>query len=158
MSLPILVKKTIQKSSDVLTLGLNLTGLRLSRTRSNDNYNKTNYYIRHAGQLIYGKQNIFKGSLALITKEFDKKCTSIDVPSLNIENIDKKYLFYIMSNPKFYESTEKEAVGTGSKRLHEDKLLNLKITVSKDFLEQKKISRLADKTNSLITLHQSYKN
>ncbi|MEE3928634.1 restriction endonuclease subunit S, partial [Mycoplasmopsis ciconiae] len=149
-----LIRKDITQSSDIMTLGLNLTGLRIGRTRNKDIFENTKYFVRKSGQLIYGKQNIFRGSIALITDEFDGKCTSLDVPSLNINNIHKKFIYFILSNPDFYERTEKEAVGTGSKRVHEQILFIQKIITTDSYEEQTKIADLFTNLNSLITLHQ----
>ena len=114
-----------------MTVKLNLGGIVDGANRDTLNPSATKYYIRHAGQFIFGKQNFFNGSMAIVPKAMDEKVTSQDVPALNINNekINSKFLLYYLSRKNFYKHTERFATGTGSKRLHVDTLLNLKIRI-----------------------------
>ena len=117
-------------------------------------FGSTIYYKRHAGQLIYGKQNFFHGSIALIPDEYDEKCTSGDVPSFDIEGINPNYLYYYIARPDYYEPKESESIGTGSKRIHQKALKEFEISNPKSIKEQTKIANFIKSINSLITLHQ----
>ena len=143
----------VKNITDLITLKLNLGGAIVGGNRETLKIGATKYFIRHAGQLIYGKQNFFHGSIAIIPKKCDNKATSCDVPSFNIKNIDTNFLYYYISRPSYYEEKEVYASGTGSKRIHEDTFLKFSIEVPpRD--EQVKISRLLETVSDFITLHQ----
>ncbi len=136
-----------------MTLKLNLEGITLAANRETLKLGSTKYYKRHEGQLLYGKQNFFHGSIALIPKEAEGYATSGDVPALNISNINSKYLVDYISRPIYFETKEALATGTGSKRIHEKTLLNFKIAVP-SLEEQSEISDFIAKYTALIALHQ----
>ena len=138
----------------LMTLKLNLEGITLAANRETLKLGSTKYYKRHEGQLLYGKQNFFHGSIALIPKEAEGYATSGDVPALNISNINSKYLVDYISRPIYFETKEALATGTGSKRIHEKTLLNFKIAVP-SLEEQSEISDFIAKYTALIALHQS---
>lgn len=136
-----------------MTLKLNLKGISLSANSETLKLGSTKYYKRKAGQLLYGKQNFFHGSLALIPKEADGYATSGDVPSLDVNNIDSKYLMTYIGRSTYYERKEAYSTGTGSKRIHEKTLLGFDITVPSP-AEQKKIGKFLTGFDNLIVLHQ----
>lgn len=137
----------------LMTLKLNLEGITLTANRETLKLGATKYYKRHEGQLLYGKQNFFHGSIALIPKEAEGYATSGDVPALNISNINSKYLVDYISRPIYFEAKEALATGTGSKRIHEKTLFNFKIAVPSSE-EQSEISNFIAKYTNLIALHQ----
>ena len=137
----------------LMTLKLNLEGITLTANRETLKLGATKYYKRHEGQLLYGKQNFFHGSIALIPKEAEGYATSGDVPALNISNINNKYLVDYISRPIYFEAKEALATGTGSKRIHEKTLFNFKIAVPSSE-EQSEISNFIAKYTNLIALHQ----
>lgn len=151
---PKLEKVKVKSEDDLVTLGLNLTGLRLGGNKSVLSFGSTVYYRRYAGQLIYGKQNFFHGSIALISDEYNEKCTSGDVPALNIDGINSEYLYYYIARPEYYEPKESESIGTGSKRIHQEVLKTFEIFNPKSRSEQKKIANFIKTINDLIALHQ----
>src|SRR5699024_3449113 len=142
LSIPEKVKVTIDSPSRILTVKLNLGGVQKGANRTTLKLNSTTYYLRKAGQLIYGKQNLFNGSLAIIPSQFEGYVTSGDVPSLNINNIDKRFLYYYIARKSFYKKTEAYSSGTGSKRIHEKTFLGYNIVYPEDLKEQEKISKL----------------
>lgn len=148
------VKVTIDSPSDLMTVKLNLGGVYSGASRDTLSLGSTVYYKRFSGQFIYGKQNFFNGSMAIIPKELHGKATSGDVPSFDIININKDYLFYFISRKSYWKSKEVEATGTGSKRIHEKTLQNFPIMVPLKE-EQIKISTFCDQLDEIITLHQS---
>ncbi|MBM6762768.1 restriction endonuclease subunit S [Ligilactobacillus agilis] len=137
----------------LMTLKLNLEGITLSANRETLKLGATKYYKRHEGQLLYGKQNFFHGSIALIPKEAEGYATSGDVPALDISNVNSKYLVDYISRPSYFKAKEALATGTGSKRIHEKTLLNFKIAVP-SLEEQNAISDFITNYTNLIALHQ----
>lgn len=131
LSVPKKELANVTTKSQIMTVKLNLGGIVDGANHDTLNLSATKYYIRHAGQFIFGKQNFFNGSMAIVPKAMDEKVTSQDVPALNINNekINSKFLLYYLSRKNFYKHTERFATGTGSKRLHVDTLLNLKIRI-----------------------------
>lgn len=158
LSIPEKEKVTIDSPSRILTVKLNLGGVQKGANRTTLKLNSTTYYLRKAGQLIYGKQNLFNGSLAIIPPQFEGYVTSGDVPSLNIDNINKQFLYYYIARKSFYEKTEAYSSGTGSKRIHEKTFLSFNIVYPENLKEQEKISRLISSINSNIKLYCSKKN
>lgn len=143
----------ITDSSELMTVKLNLGGVYSGSNRDTLSLGSTKYYRRHAGQLIYGKQNFFNGSMAIIPSELDGKATSGDVPSFDIEHINPMFLFHYISRQPYWKSKEVEASGTGSKRIHEKTFQNFKINVPDSIKEQNKISDLFNQIDLLISNH-----
>jgi len=140
LSVPVKEPVEVKGTSELMTLKLNLGGLYSGTNRETLTLGSTVYYKRYAGQLIYGKQNFFNGSMAIIPDDLNGKATSGDVPSLNINNIDRNYLYIYISRQNYWKLAENYASGTGSKRIHESTLLKFPITVP-SIEEQKKISQ-----------------
>lgn len=152
MSVPDKIKpKTIDKNK-LLTVKLHLKGLFKNESTDGLSIGSTNYFIRNEGQFIYGKQNLFNGAFGIIPKEFDGFLTSGDVPALDIDysKINSQFLFCFLGRETFYKKLEDIASGSGSKRIHESILLNIKIYVP-CLAEQTKIanflSAIDDKLN-----------
>ncbi|MGO3374121.1 restriction endonuclease subunit S [Brochothrix thermosphacta] len=148
------VKANIQSKDDLMTLKLNLGGLKSGSNRETLELGSTIYYKRKAGQFIYGKQNFFNGSMAIIPIDLDGKATSGDVPSLGIVGILSEYLYVYVSRENYWKSKESEASGTGSKRIHEKTLQGFDIKVPSTDNEQKKIGTFFKQLDELISLHQ----
>ena len=107
LSVPKKELANVTKKSQIMTVKLNLGGIVDGANRDTLNPSATKYYIRHAGQFIFGKQNFFNGSMAIVPKAMDEKVTSQDVPALNINNekINSKFLLYYLSRKNFYKHT-----------------------------------------------------
>ncbi len=103
--------------------GKGITTIKENNTISLD---KTNYYKRRSGRIIYGKQNVFNGSIYLLPKKFDNYLSSADVPTIKLNDniVNKKYFSFYWSLKKNYKKLESFSSGTGSKRLHVDSFLN----------------------------------
>ncbi|MCY1702759.1 restriction endonuclease subunit S [Deinococcus sp. SL84] len=109
-----------------LTVSLHLKGVSVREERDSSEVGKTIYYRRKAGQFIYGKQNIFRGSLGLVPQELDGYLSSQDLPAFDIApKYDPAFIFAFFARPKFYEGLEKIATGTGSKRVHPETIFKL---------------------------------
>lgn len=112
-----------------LTVRLHLKGVEARGVRGTEAVDSTQYYRRSAGQLIYGKQNIFKGSIGVVPALYDGYASSQDIPSFDIEEAvaNVYYIYYYLSRKSIYEWLENFAGGSGSKRLHTSEFYNIKI-------------------------------
>ena len=154
LSLPKKKKVEITNARDLMTLKLHLRGIEAGTGRETLSLGSTVYYKRSAGQFLYGKQNFFNGSMAIIPKKFDGKATSGDVPALDINGINSSYLYTYVSRHDYWKAKEGDASGTGSKRIHESTLLKFGIMVPVNNAEQQKIGSFFKQLDDTITLHQ----
>lgn len=157
LSIPIDEPKEVTNVSDIISVKLNAQGISKTSNRSTLKLGSTTYYIRHAGQFIFGKQNFFNGSMAIIPSDCEGKVSSKDVPSLNINTdiVVPYFLWLYLSRPNFYKNTERWATGTGSKRLHIKDLLSLNIYIP-DTKEQLRISKLMKYLDAQILSNQKH--
>lgn len=125
------------KIEDVLTVRLHTKGVDKG-VRDNLNMGATAYYYRYPGEFIYGKQNIFNGGLGIVR---EKGISSRDVPSFVIQ-ADPLFVYYLLARPWFYKKIEGLSNGTGSKRVHEDSLLKIKVSYPLEREEQNDIGIL----------------
>src|SRR5258708_6994261 len=105
-----------------ITVRLHLGGVVRRQERDNDKSGATRYFLRSQGQFIYGKQNLHKGAIGVVPAELDGFHSTQDVPAFDVSCIPA-WLFYYFARPHVYESLERLAEGTGSKRIHPIKLL-----------------------------------
>lgn len=124
-----------------LTVRLHLHGVEARPVRGTESDGATAYFCRRAGQLIYGKQNIFRGAIGIIPSELDGYASTQDLPTFDIaDGIDPKWLYFWLSRKDFYTSLEALAAGSGSKRLHPKEFLKVHISVP-DLATQTAIAR-----------------
>jgi type I restriction enzyme S subunit len=118
------------ESNDVnkrITVKLNLNGIEKRDVRGSESEDATNFFVRKAGQFIYGKQNLHKGAFGIIPDELDGFESSQDIPSFDFtEKIIPHYFLYFLSQENVYLSLEKISTGTGSKRIHPESLYKVK--------------------------------
>jgi type I restriction enzyme S subunit len=150
LSIPQKEKPEIIDRSKIFTVKLHRKGISKSKNTENLSLGAT-YYIRKAGQFIYGKQNLFNGAFGIVPIKFDNGLTSGDIPALDIDNdkIDSRYLIQFLGRETYYSKLEAIASGTGSKRIHEKALMGLKIKLP-SLEEQKKIADLLDNVDNEI--------
>lgn len=135
-----------------LTVRLHLQGVEARPVRGTESDGATAYFRRRAGQLVYGKQNIFRGAIGLIPPELDGYCSTQDLPAFDIgTGVDPEWLYYWLSRKEFYESLESLAAGSGSKRLHPEELLKIKIGLP-DVATQSAIARYLNTLREEINL------
>ncbi|WP_100753454.1 restriction endonuclease subunit S [Vibrio salilacus] len=153
------IPDTTQDPERRLTVRLHLKGVSVRDYRGTESTDATKYFHRKSGQLIYGKQNVFRGSIGIVPSHLDGYSSSQDIPAFDIaDNVNSKWLYWYLSRPSFYSWLENFSAGSGSKRLHPKELF--KISVDLPTLEdQKRISdslNLADKEIRLLkkTLEQ----
>ena len=136
------IPDTVNDPNKRLTVRLHLKGVEAREVRGTSSSDATAYFIRKSGQLVYGKQNIFRGAVGIIPPELDGYTSTQDIPAFDIDNtVAPDWLLFLFSYPGFYKKLEIYASGSGSKRLHPKDLF--KIHVSVPPLEEQK--RLADR-------------
>ena len=114
----------------------------------------TQYYVRHAGQLIYGKQNFFNGAIGIVPQSLDGYESTKDVPSFDIDdNVCVEWFYQYIARPEIYKSQEVNCTGTGSKRFHVNAFFDMNIPIPL-IEEQKKISDYFKAIDNLITLQE----
>jgi len=126
---------------------LNVLGVE-KRPITKDKKGATKYYIRRAGQFIYGKQNLHKGAFGIVPEELDGYESTSDIPAFDIdESCYSEWIFYFFRKNNFYLKLEDLAQGVGSKRIQPNNLFNLDIYVpSKE--EQREILDKIEKFES----------
>lgn len=95
------IPDTVNNSEKRLTVRLHLNGVDVRKYRGTEKEGATQYFMRKAGQLIYGKQNIFRGSIGIIPHKLDGYSSSQDIPAFDINkgvNADWLYLVYVSSS------------------------------------------------------------
>ena len=136
-----------------LTVKLHTRGVEKADVKIQGSDN-TQYYIRRAGQLIYGKQNFFNGAIGIVPVMLDKYESTKDVPAFDIDKaVDVYWIYLYLARPEIYEPQELNCTGTGSKRFHVSDFLNMPVTIPR-LEEQQKISKYLKTYEYLITLHQ----
>lgn len=153
MSVSEKIKATNVDKTKLLTVKLHLKGVLKNENTDTLSLYATNYFIRKKGQFIYGKQNLFNGAFDVIPEKFDGYLSSGDVPTLDINysKINASYLLYFLGREEFYKRLEDFATGSGSKRIHETTLLEIKIDFP--FIEeQKKIASFLSSIDTKIDI------
>jgi len=144
-----------------LTVRLHLRGVEAREVRGTEASDATAYFVRKADQLIYGKQNIFKGAVGIVPPELDGYASTQDIPAFDIDKtVDPGWLLFLFSCPGFYKKLEIYASGSGSKRLHPKDLFKISVSVpsleeQKSFAERLYIAR--KEINLLEQLAERYK-
>lgn len=147
------VKGHSGKDAKKLTVKLHNKGVYVAdeKTQGSDN---TQYYIRRAGQFIYGKQNFFNGAIGIVPEKLDKYESTKDVPAFDIgSDVNVDWLYYYIARPEIYKPQEALCTGTGSKRFHVNNFYDLSLAIPK-MDEQIKIKEYFIHLDNLITLQQ----
>ncbi|MFA9187697.1 restriction endonuclease subunit S [Flavobacterium magnesitis] len=155
MSIPEKIKPKEIEKEKLLTVKLHMKGVLKNVNTESLSIGSTSYYLRKKGQFIYGKQNLFNGAFAIIPDKFDGFLSSSDVPSLEIDKtkLNNVFLFNFFGREKFYRKLEDIASGSGSKRIHEETLLKVKIQLP-CLEEQTKIANLLSQIDEKIEIEK----
>ncbi|MDT3404261.1 restriction endonuclease subunit S [Mucilaginibacter terrae] len=95
-----------------------------------DKQGATKYYIRRAGQFIYGKQNLEKGAFGIVPDLLDGYESSSDIPAFDIDKVCyPEWIYYFFKQDQFYLKLKTFSKGVGSKRIHFNQLINLIIPI-----------------------------
>ena len=125
----------------ILTVQLHRRGVKKNTRTETLSIGATTYYVRRAGEFVFGKQNLHRGAFDIIPQELDSFLTSGDIPCLTINQLilHPHYILNFFGRPNYYNKLEAIATGTGSKRIHEKTFLNLYLTLP-SLPEQQKIA------------------
>jgi type I restriction enzyme S subunit len=135
-----------------LTVRLHLKGVETREYRGTEIDGATQYFIRRAGQLIYGKQNIFRGSIGMVPNYLDGYSSSQDIPAFDIDkSVNSDWLLYYISRSSFYKKLEHYSTGSGSKRVHPKELFKIYIPLP-PLLQQKQIAKTLNTAKKEITI------
>ena len=149
-------EKCNEPSKDkLLTVRLNFQGVCKNTNVESLKMSGTLYFLRKAGQFIYGKQNLHHGAFGIVPDELDGFCSSGDVPSLDIVGIDPFILLLaIQAN---CQKWARYATGTGSKRIHEKSLLQISVPIP-DVSKHKGLTSFFTSLDEKIRLEESILN
>ena len=115
---------------------------------------QTQYYIRHAGQFMYGKLDFLHAAFGVVPDKLDCFESTLDSPAFDIEGLDSSFLLNLVTQEDFYLKNGNIANGSRkAKRIHEETFLNMEIRAP-ELVEQRQIGAFFDRLDSLITLHQ----
>ncbi|WP_232842597.1 restriction endonuclease subunit S [Levilactobacillus tujiorum] len=117
----------------------------------------TKYYVRHTGQLMYGKLDFLHAAFGIVPKSLNNFESTIDSPAFDISiKINSKFLLYSVLQRRFY--VKQGSIANGSrkaKRVHEATFLEMSIHVP-EIKEQSRISGLLDIIENLIVANERY--
>lgn len=130
LSLPVRERPLTVSRSKLLSVKMHMNGVVQNENTGTLSLG-ANYFIRKSGQFIYGKQNVFNGAFGLVPKELNGYLSSTDVPSLDIDQniINPAYFLYYIGRREYYTNLESIASGSGSKRVHEEKFMSIRINL-----------------------------
>ncbi|AIS61627.1 restriction endonuclease subunit S [Listeria ivanovii] len=116
----------------------------------------TKYYVRKAGQFMYGKLDFINQAFGIIPTELDGYESTIDSPAFDFQNeINPHFFFEYISLRQFYEYQGNIANGSRiAKRIHTETFFEMPIlTPSQE--EQEKIGLFIKQVDSKIDFHQT---
>lgn len=115
----------------------------------------TQYYVRHAGQFMYGKLDFLHAAFGIVPKNLDNYESTLDSPAFDLHGVDSQFLIERVTQENFYLRNGMIANGSRkAKRIHEDTFLGMDLIVP-TLAEQKQIGDSFRNLDHLITLHQS---
>ncbi len=124
-----------------ITVKLNMKGVQ-RREPTADKEGATRYYVRKAGQFIYGKQNLHKGAFGVVPKELDGFQSSSDLPAFDVAPvIAPEWIHYWLVKGDTWRAFEKLARGVGSRRTNVEDFLRFTISYPSEKAEQMRIIR-----------------
>jgi type I restriction enzyme S subunit len=114
----------------------------------------TRYYIRRAGQFIYGKLDFLNGGFGIVPEHLDSFESTADLPCFDISDglISEFLLEYVLREAFYRQHATFAEGGRKGRRVHADEFLSIKIPVP-DIGEQKAIvasAKMMDRELSLL--------
>ncbi len=137
---------------------IKLYGQGLKKTGRNPNITKKGrpYFLINSGDILIGKQAFYCGSIAIATDDF-KNCVTSNAILHMIENdklVNKKFIFYYLSNEYFYDKLKILAEGTGQKEISKIEFNKIKFFIP-SLPEQQKIASFLSALDKKIELTKS---
>ncbi|MEH6974892.1 MULTISPECIES: restriction endonuclease subunit S [unclassified Bacillus (in: firmicutes)] len=116
---------------------------------------ETKYYIRKAGQFIYGKLDFLHQAFGIIPDNLDGYESTLDSPAFDIaENLNSFFFLEYVSRKQFYLYQGTIANGSRkAKRIHSDTFFNMPL-IMPSVEEQTDIGTFFKKIDDTIALHQ----
>ena len=126
----------------------------VEKTDSYGGSEHTQYYVRHAGQFVYGKLDFLHAAFGIVPAELDNYESTLDSPAFDLSEINGKFLVSRVCKEDFYLKYGTIANGSRkAKRIHEDTFMDMPILVP-ELEEQERVAALLEALDTLITLHQ----
>ena len=114
----------------------------------------TQYYVRHAGQFMYGKLDFLHAAFGIVPEQLDGYESTLDSPAFDMSGIDGLFLLNRVTQQDFYLRNGMIANGSRkAKRIHEDTFLDMSVLLP-SLAEQQAIGNFFSHLDDLITLHQ----
>lgn len=114
----------------------------------------TQYYVRKAGQFMYGKLDFLHAAFGIVPDSLDGYESTLDSPAFDLSGIDGRFLMNTVIQENFYLKNGMIANGSRkAKRIHADTFLEMDILVP-DIEEQKKIGDYFSQLDKQISFAQ----
>lgn len=114
----------------------------------------TQYYVRKAGQFMYGKLDFLHAAFGIVPDSLDGYESTLDSPAFDLSGIDGRFLMNTVIQENFYLKNGMIANGSRkAKRIHADTFLEMDILVP-DVEEQKKIGDYFSQLDKQISFAQ----
>lgn len=114
----------------------------------------TQYYVRKAGQFMYGKLDFLHAAFGIVPDSLDGYESTLDSPAFDLSGIDGRFLMNTVIQENFYLKNGMIANGSRkAKRIHADTFLEMDILVP-DIEEQQKIGDYFSQLDKQISFAQ----
>lgn len=142
------------KTAKKLTVKLWAKGV-VEKNAAFEGSEQTQYYIRRAGQLMYGKLDFLNCAFGIIPQELDGYESTLDSPAFDIHGINGTFLLSRIIQKSFYKKNGDTANGSRkAKRIHPEVFLHMEISIP-CLEEQQKIADFLSTIDEVIAQSES---